>query len=67
LYESLLDHDLEDETTVVVDVATDIDDKALDDDDETDGLVEPTTPKRLRRMPKTRIGRSARRGKATVG
>jgi len=40
LYESLLDHDLEDETTVVVDVATDIDDKALDDDDETDGLVE---------------------------
>ena len=40
MYESLLDHDLEDETTVVADVATDIDDKALDDDDETDGLVE---------------------------
>ena len=40
MYESLLDHDLEDETTVVVDVATDIDDKALDDEDETDGIVE---------------------------
>ena len=40
MYESLLDHDLEDETTVVADVATDIDDKALDDEDETDGLVE---------------------------
>ena len=40
MYESLLDHDLEDETTVVADVATDIDDKALDNEDETDGLVE---------------------------
>ena len=40
MYESLLDHDLEDETSAVVDVATDIDDKSLEDDDETDGLVE---------------------------
>ena len=40
MYESLLDHDLEDETTVVADVAPDMDDKALDEDDETDGLVE---------------------------
>ena len=41
MYESLLDHDLDDEATAVADVATDIDDKPLDDDDdETDGLVE---------------------------
>ena len=44
MYDSLLDHDLEDETTVVGDVATDLDDKPLDDDeDETDSLTEPTT------------------------
>jgi len=40
LYDSLLDHDLEDEVAVVGDVATDLDDKAIDDDDETDSLAE---------------------------
>ena len=40
MYDSLLDHDLEDETTAVVDVATDIDEKPLDDEDETDSLTE---------------------------
>ncbi len=40
MYDSLLDHDLEDETTVVSEVATDIDDKPLDDEDETDSLAE---------------------------
>jgi RNA polymerase primary sigma factor len=41
LYDSLLDHDLDDETTAVSDVVTDLDDKPLDEeDDETDGLVE---------------------------
>ena len=40
MYDSLLDHDLEDEVSVVADVATDIDDKTLDDEDETDSLVE---------------------------
>ena len=40
MYDSLLDHDLEDEVAVVVDVAPDLDDKPLDDDDETDSLVE---------------------------
>ncbi len=40
MYDSLLDHDLEDEATVVADVATDLDDKPLDDEDETDGLTE---------------------------
>jgi RNA polymerase primary sigma factor len=41
LYDSLLDHDLEDETVIVGDVATDLDDKALeDDDDQTDPLAE---------------------------
>ena len=41
MYESLLEHDLDDETTVVGDVATDLDEKALDaDDDETDGLTD---------------------------
>jgi RNA polymerase primary sigma factor len=40
LYDSLLDHDLDDETTVVGDVASDLDDKPLDDDDDdTDGLT----------------------------
>jgi RNA polymerase primary sigma factor len=40
LYDSLLDHDLDDETTVVGDVASDLDDKPLEDDeDETDGLT----------------------------
>ena len=44
MYDSLLDHDLEDETTVVGDVATELDDKPLDDDeDETDSLAEPRT------------------------
>ena len=39
MYDSLLDHDLDDETTVVSDVATDLDEKPLDeDDDETDSL-----------------------------
>ena len=42
MYESLLEHDLEDETTVVGDVAADLDDKPLDDDeDETDSLTDP--------------------------
>jgi len=41
LYESLLEHDLEDETAVVGDVATDLDPKLDDDDDtETDELTE---------------------------
>lgn len=40
MYDSLLDHDLEDEVAVVVDVAPELDDKPLDDDDETDSLVE---------------------------
>ncbi len=40
MYDSLLDHDLEDETTAVSDVATDLDDKSLDDEEETDGLAE---------------------------
>ena len=40
MYDSLLDHDLEDEATVVADVATDLDDKPLDDEDETDSLTE---------------------------
>jgi RNA polymerase primary sigma factor len=41
LYDSLLDHDLDEETTVAADVTTDLDDKALEeDDDETDALVE---------------------------
>jgi len=39
LYESLLEHDLEDETAVVGDVAVELDDKPLDDD-ETDSLVD---------------------------
>ncbi|HEX2475298.1 MAG TPA: sigma-70 factor domain-containing protein, partial [Lacipirellulaceae bacterium] len=39
MYDSLLDHDLDDETTVVGEVATDLDDKPLDED-ETDDLVE---------------------------
>ena len=40
MYDSLLDHDLEDETTVVGDVASDLDDKPLDEDeDETDSLT----------------------------
>jgi RNA polymerase primary sigma factor len=41
LYESLLEHDLDDETAVVTDVATELDEKALDvDDDDTDGLTD---------------------------
>jgi RNA polymerase primary sigma factor len=41
LYDSLLDHDLDEETTVAADVTTDLDDKALEeDDDETDALAE---------------------------
>jgi RNA polymerase primary sigma factor len=41
LYESLLDHDLDDESTVVGEVAADLDDKPLDEDeDESDGLNE---------------------------
>jgi RNA polymerase primary sigma factor len=41
LYDSLLDHDLDEETTVAADVTTDLDDKALEEDeDETDALVE---------------------------
>ena len=41
MYDSLLDHDLDEETTVAADVTTDLDDKALEeDDDETDALVE---------------------------
>ena len=41
MYDSLLDHDLDEETTVAADVATELDDKALEeDDDETDALVE---------------------------
>ena len=40
MYDSLLDHDLEDETTVVSDVASDLDDKPLDEDEEdTDSLT----------------------------
>ncbi len=40
MYDSLLDHDLDDETTVVSDVASDLDDKPLDEDeDETDSLT----------------------------
>jgi RNA polymerase primary sigma factor len=43
LYDSLLEHDLEDEAAVVSEVAVDIDDKPLDDDeDETDSLTEST-------------------------
>ncbi len=41
MYDSLLDHDLDEETAVTADVATDLDDKALEeDDDETDALAE---------------------------
>jgi RNA polymerase primary sigma factor len=41
LYESLLEHDLDDETAVVTDVATEMDEKVLDaDDDETDSLTD---------------------------
>jgi len=69
LYESLLDHDLEDETTVVADVATDIDDKALDDDDETDGLVEAEdAAERMAKMSNRKVcskGAKANRGRMT--
>ena len=40
MYDSLLDHDLEDETTFVADVATDLDEKPLDDEDEADSLTD---------------------------
>ncbi len=40
MYESLLDHDLDDETAVVGDVAPELDDKLDDDDDDTDGLTD---------------------------
>jgi RNA polymerase primary sigma factor len=41
LYESLLDHDLEDEAATVGDVVTDLDEKALDEEaDDTDPLAE---------------------------
>jgi RNA polymerase primary sigma factor len=39
LYDSLLDHDLDEESNVAADVASDLDDKELDDDeDNTDGI-----------------------------
>jgi RNA polymerase primary sigma factor len=42
LYDSLLDHDLEDDATAVVDVVSDLDDKVIEDEtDETDNLAEP--------------------------
>lgn len=50
MYESLLDHDLEDEANIVSDVAADLDDKSLDEDDEVDVLADqddegdPTDP-----------------------
>ncbi len=40
MYDSLLDHDLEDEVTAVADAATDLDDKSIDDEDENDSLAE---------------------------
>ncbi|MEX2092068.1 MAG: sigma-70 factor domain-containing protein, partial [Pirellulales bacterium] len=40
MYESLLEHDLEDEVVVVGDVATDLDPKLEDDDTETDDLAD---------------------------
>jgi RNA polymerase primary sigma factor len=45
LYDSLLDHDLEDEVGVVGDVATELDPKLEDDDDtETDELGDELDP-----------------------
>ncbi len=41
MYESLLEHDLEDEVAAVGDVAPELDDKLVDDDDETDALSDP--------------------------
>ena len=44
MYDSLLEHDLDDETSVVGDVAADLEPKLEDDDTETDELADDLDP-----------------------
>ena len=71
MYDSLLDHDLEDETTVVADVATDLDDKALETmTTRPMRLPKPTMPmrpKRRRPGPRRREPARRRRHRIVVG